>query len=324
MNDRLATDWHLPEFRDAVLKATEEVMEKGQSTVESSLLAKDGHPVPLLLTGVRFEAGGQLYYMGIGIDITERKKTEALLKRFTEELEEKVRERTNQLQVMNLDLEKEVGEHARAEEQIRASLDEKIILLREIHHRVKNNLQIIISLLNLQSRYIKDEKTRQALRESQNRVRAMSHVHEKLYQSPDITKIELDSYIRFLGDSLFQFYGMRGKGIILTTRIQDIHIGLETAIPIGLIVNELISNSLKHAFPEGRGGVISITIQRQDGMLAIGYSDNGVGMPEGFDWRNAGSLGLRLVILLVEQMDGTIERDPRAGTAFTIIVKEKE
>ena len=273
---------------------------------------------------IRGADGTTKFLMGISEDITERKKSEDLLKRFSEELEEKVRERTDQLQVANLDLEREVGEHERAEEQIRASLDEKVILLREIQHRVKNNLQIIISLLNLQSRYIGDDKIRQALRESQNRVMAISHVHEKLFQSPDITKIGLDSYIRFLGDNLFPFYGMIGKGIVLTTRIRDLHIGLETAIPVGLIVNELISNSLKHAFPDGRKGEISVAITQQNAMLTIQYKDNGVGIPQDFDWRHAESLGLQLVILLVDQLDGTIELDRSSGTVFTIVVKEKE
>jgi two-component sensor histidine kinase/PAS domain-containing protein len=301
------------------------------------LLLKDGKThttdvfLPLLngyytlTTSPLFNPDGSVFgSVHLAHDITEKKRSEELLKRFNEELEEKVRERTDQLQVTNLDLEREVGEHARAEEQIRASLDEKVILLREIHHRVKNNLQIIISLLNLQSRYIGDEKVRQALRESQNRVMAMSHVHEKLFQSPDITKIDLDSYIRFLGDSLFAFYGMSGKGILLTTRIQDIHTGLDTAIPVGLIINELISNSLKHAFPDGMKGEISIEIQHQNAQLTVVYKDNGVGIPADFDWHNAESLGLRLVILLVEQQDGTIELGRSCGTVFTIVVKEQE
>jgi len=301
------------------------------------LLLKDGRNhttdvfLPLLngyytlTTSPLFKPDGSVFgSVHLAHDITQKKKTEELLKRFNEELEEKVRERTDQLQAMNLDLEREVGEHARAEEQIRKSLDEKVILLREIHHRVKNNLQIIISLLSLQSRHIGDERIRMAISESQNRVRAMAHVHEKLYESPDITKIDLDSYIRFLGKSLFQFYGMTGKGVDFTTRIPEIRTGPDTAIPVGLIANELISNSLKHAFPGGRKGEITITIQRQDDMLTIMYKDNGAGIPQDIDWRNAESLGLRLVILLVDQLDGTIDLDRSAGTKFTIIVMEKD
>jgi PAS domain S-box-containing protein len=236
-------------------------------------------------------------------DVTEQKANEMRLLHFNEELERGILERT---------------------EKLNASLEEKVILLREIHHRVRNNLQLIISLLNLQSRFIGDGKARQAVRESQNRVRAMSHVYKKLYESPDLAKIDLENYIRFLGTSLFQFYGMNTKRIVLTARIQDIGVGINTAIPVGLIVNELLSNSLKHAFSDGREGEISVEVRQQDSRLTIMYRDNGVGIPPDLDWRNAGSLGLQLVKLLVEQEDGSIELDRHEGTAFTIVLKEKE
>jgi two-component sensor histidine kinase len=188
---------------------------------------------------------------------------------------------------------------------------------------VKNNLQIIISLLNLQSRYITDETTLSAFRESQNRVRAMALVHEKLYRSTDLATIDLDNYLRFLGNNLFQFSGMKGKGITLTMDIHDIFLAIDTAIPFGLIINELISNSLKYAFPDGRKGEISIAIHRQEHTLTILYKDNGVGIDKDFDWRNARSMGLQLVLALVDQLDGTIELDRTGGTLFTMVVQEK-
>jgi PAS domain S-box-containing protein len=215
-------------------------------------------------------------------------------------------------------------ERKKMSDQIEASLQGKETLLREVHHRVKNNLQIIISLLNLQSRFITDETTLSAFKESQNRVRAMALVHEKLYQSKDISKIDLDNYIRFLGDNLFQFLDMKGKGVTLTMDIRDISVTIDTAIPLGLMINELISNSLKYAFPNGRKGEISLVIHRQDHTIIILFKDNGVGIPENFDWRNSKSLGLRLVVSLVEQLSGTIELDRTAGTTFTVVVKEKE
>ncbi|MDP2796728.1 MAG: PAS domain S-box protein [Methanoregula sp.] len=257
-------------------------------------------------------------------DITERKAAAEAMKTFSEDLDRKVLERTSNLDDVNLSLMTEIDIRFNAEKQLSKNLNEKDVLLREVHHRVKNNLQIIISLLNLQSRYITDDTTLFAFRESQNRVRAMALVHEKLYQSTDLATIDLDNYLRFLGDNLFQFMGMRGKGITLTMDIRDISLAIDTAIPVGLIINELISNSLKYAFPEGRKGEISFTIHRQEHTLTILFKDNGVGIPEDFDWRDAMSLGLRLVCSLVDQLDGTIELDRTAGTAFTIVVKEKE
>jgi len=211
-----------------------------------------------------------------------------------------------------------------AEDKIKASLDEKVLLLREIHHRVNNNLQIIISLVNLQMRHIDDERLKQVMAETQNRVRAMAFVHEKLYQSEDISHIDLASYTRFLVTQLFSFYGVDSRQVTLNIDIGKLMLNINTAIPLGLIINELASNALKHAFPNGRTGTLSITIREEDKTLSITVKDDGAGLPADFDWRNAESLGLLLVISLVEQLDGTIELDRRAGTRFTIIVQEKE
>jgi len=256
-------------------------------------------------------------------DITELKAAEEAIITFNDDLDRKVRERTSDLSNINLNLTTEIGIRLNAEKELNKTVGQKEILLREVHHRVKNNLQIIISLLNLQSRYIKDEATRSAFRESQSRVRAMALVHEKLYQSTDIGKLDLGNYLKFLGDNLFQFFGMKGKGITLTMDIRNVFLAIDTAIPLGLIINELISNSLKYAFPEGRKGEISLMIHQQGYTLTLQYKDNGIGIPKDFDWRNAESLGLRLIISLVDQLDGTIELDQSSGTMFTIIVKEK-
>lgn len=256
-------------------------------------------------------------------DITDRKLTEDSLKNFSENLEREVTERTSELSDANQKLMTEIGIRIDAEKHLTQSVSEKEVLLREVHHRVKNNLQIIVSLLNLQSRFITDETTLTAFKESQSRVRAMALVHEKLYQSSDLATIDLENYLRFLGDNLFQFLSMKGKGIRLAMEVHGISLAIDTAIPLGLMINELISNSLKYAFPDGRTGEISLAIRRQDHTLTILFKDNGIGIPDNFDWRNGKSLGLRLVISLVEQLDGTIELDRRSGTAFTIVVKEK-
>jgi PAS domain S-box-containing protein len=258
-----------------------------------------------------------------GQDITERKTADEIIKKYGENIERQLTERTSDLSDVNLKLMTEIEIRIDAEKQLTKSVGEKEVLLREVHHRVKNNLQIIISLLNLQSRYITDETTLAAFRESQNRVRVMALVHEKLYQSADITKLDLGNYIQFLGNNLLQFFDIKGKGITLTIDIHDIFLAIDTVIPLGLIINELISNSLKYAFPEGMKGEIALAVQRQDHTLTMLFKDNGVGIPEDFDWRNAKSLGLRLVVSLVDQLDGTIERDRSSGTMFTIVVKEK-
>jgi PAS domain S-box-containing protein len=271
-----------------------------------------------------YEAGTVVKLTGTFQDITVHKTAEEAMKKFSEDLDLKVLERTSNLDNVNSNLMTEIEIRLNAEKQLSKNLNEKEVLLREVHHRVKNNLQIIISLLNLQSRYITDETTRSAFKESQNRVRAMALVHEKLYQSTDLATIDLGNYLKFLGDNLFQFLGMKGKGITLTMDIHDIFIAIDTAIPLGLMINELISNSLKYAFPEGRTGNISISIHPQDQTLTILYKDNGVGIREDFDWRNTKSMGLQLVTTLVDQLDGTIELDRTAGTTFTIVVKEKK
>ena len=257
-------------------------------------------------------------------DITDRKAAAEIIRTTGEDLERKIAERTSDLSDINLDLMTEIGTRLDGEKQLAKSMGEKDVLLREVHHRVKNNLQIIISLLNLQSRYITDEKTLAAFEGEPEPVRAMALVHEKLYQSKDLATIDLKNYLRFLGDNLFQFMDMKGRGITLTMDIKDISLAVDTVIPVGLMINELISNSLKYAFPDGRKGEISLAIHRQDHTLTILFKDNGIGIPQDFDWHNPKSLGLRLVISLVGQLNGTIELDRSAGTAFTIVVKEKE
>jgi PAS domain S-box-containing protein len=255
---------------------------------DRAIFDKDGHVVE---------------YQSVGKDITDRKQAEEEIQALNRDLEKRVEERTSQLN---------------------QSLGEKETLLKEIHHRVKNNLQIITSLLNLQSRYIKDEPTLAAIKESQNRVKAMALVHEKLYQAENIAKINLDDYIRSLVAGLIQFYGAKIRGIKLTTDIQDIHVDINAAIPLGLIINELTSNSLKYAFPDRERGEIFISVRKENHTLSVLFKDNGVGIPADLDWRNTESLGLRLVISLVEQLNGTIELDRSAGTAFSMVVQEKE
>ncbi len=209
-------------------------------------------------------------------------------------------------------------ENARLYAEIRQSLKEKEVLLKEIHHRVKNNLQVISSLLYLQSRNVKDKETLGILQDSQSRVRSMALVHERLYQSSDLARVDFAEYIRNLANYLFRSYGVNMNLIQLKIKVGEVLLGVDTAVPCGLILNELVSNSLKHAFPDDRQGEIYIELRADDGQLTLMVSDNGVGFPEGSGFRNTETLGLQLVNMLVDQLEGTIELDRRGGTTFKI------
>lgn len=216
---------------------------------------------------------------------------------------------------------RDITERKQAEDKIKSSLEEKNVLLREIHHRVKNNMQIISSLLNLQTRYITDEKVIDILKESQNRVKSMAMIHEKLYQSEGFAKIGFSSYVRNLVTYLLQSYVDRDHVKIITD-VDDVFLDIDTAIPCGLIINELITNSLKHAFPNLTNGQINIKLMRNDDKFILEVKDNGIGFPEMLDFRNTESLGLQLINSLVMQLDGTIQLKNDGGTEFKIVIHE--
>ncbi|MBZ2166806.1 histidine kinase dimerization/phosphoacceptor domain -containing protein [Methanobacterium spitsbergense] len=209
-----------------------------------------------------------------------------------------------------------------AENLIKSSLNEKNILLREIHHRVKNNMQIISSLLNLQTRYTNDEKAVNILKESQNRVRSMAMIHEKLYQSKDLSHINFIDYIQSLVSKLFYSYNIEEARIKPVLEIENVNLNMETAVPCGLIISELISNSLKYAFPNEMKGNIHITLKSVDDKYELIISDNGIGLPADFDLNKLESLGLLLVNTLIEQIDGKITINKSHPTQFKITFKE--
>lgn len=214
---------------------------------------------------------------------------------------------------------RDVTQRRAADEKIRASLREKEVLLQEIHHRVKNNLQVVSSLLSLQSRGVLDEETRQQFKESQNRVHSMALIHEQLYQSPSLSQIDYPQYIRQLGAHLFRSYRVSSSRIELQTHIDDLQLSVDVAVPCGLIINELVSNSLKYGFPNGRGGVIRIELRRRpDGQSILTVADNGVGLPEEVGFWNTQTLGLRLVGTLVKQLEGKVEVDRSEGTSVQV------
>lgn len=245
-------------------------------------------------------AAGEFVVDGVDIEITDRKRAEAALYQLNQELELRVEQRTQELI---------------------ASIFEKEVLLKELHHRVKNNLQMIQSLLSLQARAIEDPRSLAVLRESQQRVKAMAMAHEKLYQSDSLAQIDFADYVQSLIRDLRQSYMLNSAMIQLSLQVEPLELPVDTAIPCGLIINELFSNAIKYAFPEPLGSPApQITVQfladQQDYLLTV--ADNGIGIPVSLDLQTTRSLGLRLVTALTRQIRGTLDLDRSAGTRFTI------
>lgn len=219
---------------------------------------------------------------------------------------------------------RDITERKEFENALKSSLKEKEVLIREIHHRVKNNMQIISSLLNLQKQYVSDEEAVDVLLESQNRVKSMAMIHEKLYKTVNFSEINFEDYIKSLVDDLFSSYGADPGRIKKKMIFDKIMLGLETAIPCGLIISELITNTLKYAFPNDMEGEFRIEMYEIDGFYHLIISDNGVGMPHNIAFDKTETLGLRLVNTLVNQLEGKVELTSNNGTEFKIIFRELE
>jgi PAS domain S-box-containing protein len=270
-----------PEFRDVVMRAYQK-HQAGQDVepYEYAIIAKDGRRLTTILTPKLIRYEGEPAIMGIITDITERKKME---------------------------------------DAVNASLREKDALLREVHHRVKNNLQVICSLLSLQSRHITDQSALAAFKESESRVRSMALVHEKLYMTRDFGLIDFATYVRSLAPELLRSYKVEQDTVRLKMELDDVRLGIDVAIPLGMIMNELVSNCLKHAFPEGRKGEIAIELRSgPGGSVTLSVRDDGVGFSDGVDFRSVKSMGMEMVSTLVEQLEGRIEMERTGGTKFTV------
>jgi two-component sensor histidine kinase len=197
------------------------------------------------------------------------------------------------------------------------------LLLKEIHHRVKNNLQVVSSLLYLQSTRVSDKNVIEMFKESSNRVQSMSLIHQKLYQSKDAESIDFAGYVHDLTGTLLRSYGVDQSAVKVMLNVDGAGLCMDSALPCGLIINELVSNSLKHAFPRGRAGEVRIIVTRDEGdRIKLVVADNGVGIPGDLDLQNAESLGLQLVVNLVDQLRGTITLNREAGMEFTIAFRE--
>ncbi len=221
-----------------------------------------------------------------------------------------------------LGISEDITEFKQAENELKESLRIKEVLLSEIHHRVKNNMQIISSLLNLQKNFVENEKASAVLLESQNRVKSMAMIHERLYQSGDFTRIDISEYIEKLLADLFYTYATSNEQVTSIINVDNLSLNIETAIPCGLIISEIVSNSLKYAFPGGRKGKLTVSLKAGDEWNELIISDDGIGFPEELDFKNTETLGLQLVHSLVGQIDGEITLDRSQGTKFTIRFKE--
>lgn len=215
----------------------------------------------------------------------------------------------------------DITEKIRATNEILNSIDEKNVLLKEIHHRVKNNMQIISSLLNLQITHLDDDNLINPLKESQNRVKTMAMIHEKLYLTTNFNKINQSEYVSSLISGLLYSYSAQNR-IKAEIDVDPVDLNIETSVPCGLIINELVSNSLKHGFPDKMKGMITVSLKSNDEKFILSVKDNGIGFPENIDHKNTNSLGLELVNNLVDQLDGEIELISDKGTEFRIMFNE--
>jgi len=217
----------------------------------------------------------------------------------------------------------EITDKKEIQEQMLESIREKEVLLQEVHHRVKNNLQVISSILNLQSSYVKDENSLNILRESQNRIKSMSFIHESLYQTRDFSRIEFSDYIHSLSSSLIHSYSLGTGRVSLNTDFEKVFLSLDQAIPCGLIVNELVSNALKYAFPDNAPGEIFMVLKEKKGKIELRISDDGIGLPESLDVENSDTLGLQLVYTLIDQLDANISVTSKKGTKYLITFEKQ-
>ncbi len=221
--------------------------------------------------------------------------------------------------LMKWELERKEKKRREAEEYLKKSLEEKDILLREVHHRVKNNMQIISSILRMQSRNIDDPKLKDILQESQNRIHTMALIHENLYNHESLANIKFSTYIKSLSGNIARTYASQHANIKFEYKMDDAYLPIDTAIPCGLIINELISNSFKYAFNGNSTGMININFKElKENAYQLIVSDNGIGIPANIDITKTKSLGMKILHKLVQQIDGTLQSDFSNGTKFTI------
>ncbi|XOV87999.1 MAG: two-component regulator propeller domain-containing protein [Pseudomonadota bacterium] len=270
------------------------------------------------IASVRDNSDNETAFVSIARDVTDRKRTQAELENHRRNLEFLVAERTKAL-------EREIAENKAVQRELANSLKEKELLLKEVHHRVKNNMQVISSLLNIQAETIENKEFSSLLGESQQRIKSMSLIHENLYQSDNLLEIDFDDYINMLANSLCRFYTIPGVSIRLDIKVDDVSLDIETAVPCGLIINELISNSLKHAFRGREGcGTIRVAFRKSGCRYLLEISDDGIGLPADFEPSSSTSMGMEIVSILTQQLDGRLRIDGSEGAKFEISFPRQE
>jgi PAS domain S-box-containing protein len=278
--------------------------------------------------GGRFQAfkddtGQPSRLIGVNFEITERKHAEEQRERMIAEisdlsknLEQRVAERTHELAVARDRLERDIAERMRLEEEQARRYAERALLLKEIHHRVKNNLQVISSLFYLQADRTPNETVRRLLDESRGRIQTIALIHDKLYRSEQLAFIDFGDYLRDLTSSLTSAIGK--PNVTVRVDAKGVCLDIDRALPTALIVNELVSNSIRHAFPSGRDGEVRISVMQTEGLLSLEVADDGIGFPDDLDFRHVTTLGLQLVSTLAKQMGAEVELVRGTGTTFRI------
>jgi two-component sensor histidine kinase/CheY-like chemotaxis protein len=254
----------------------------------------------------------------VGVHLRIRALTESL-KEANESLGRRVAERTAELARANEELKSDIAERRQAEEALRASLEEKKMLLREVHHRVKNNLQIMASLVSMSLREMMDPASRMLCEDLANRIQAMYNVHEQIYGSEDYSSIDMAEYARRLAAFLYQSYRPHFEEVDISIRADPVILGLDQAIPFSLIIDEIMTNSLRHAFPKGRSARGGIDVELRnlpDSFVELRMGDDGIGLPAGIAATDR--MGLALIPLLVGQLEGEMEMEAGGGTRYRI------
>ena len=292
------------------------------SEAEYRMLRVDGTTMDVVLNSTPVDCEGRIVgFRALVRDVTEIKKAEEVLHLYRYKLEEEVEARTAGLAAANLRLQREVEERRAVEKRLRALVEEKEVLVSEINHRVKNNMQVITSLLNLQTMQVEDDVVRRALEESRDRITAMSLIHETLRRSDSWTDVDFGEYVRRLSWALLQAHGVNRDRIRLNVEAEDVIVDVNQATPCGLIINELITNALKYAFEDDRRGLLFVRASAdEEGFVTLVIRDDGPGLPDAGALVRPETLGLTLVAGLVErQLQGSIQVSITAGTEYRIV-----